>query len=82
VAQAEGDETLGQVPSYGTIRRYLKSQGHHRKRRPKRNAAGARQAEQRLEKLEVRSHETEYVQGLWHADFHHGSWQVLTSEGC
>ena len=83
VAQAEEGETLGQVPSYGTIRRYLKiAQGHHRKRRPKRNTAGARQAEQRLEKLEVRSYETEYVQGLWHADFHHGSWQVLTSEGC
>ena len=81
VAQAEEDESLKPVPSYGTIRRYLKSQGYHRKRRPKHNTAGARQAEQRLEKLEVRSYEVEYVHGLWHADFHHGSRQVLTSEG-
>ena len=81
VAQAEEDESLRPVPSYGTIRRYLKSQGHHRKRRPKRNTAGARQAEKRLEKLEVRSYEVEYAHSLWHADFHHGSRQVLTSEG-
>jgi putative transposase len=30
---------------------------------------------------EVRSFEVEYVGGLWHLDFHHGSRQVLTREG-
>jgi transposase InsO family protein len=82
VAQAEEDEALKPVPSYGTIRRHLKAQGHHRKRRPRRDTPGARQAEQRLEKLEVRSYEAEYVHGLWHADFHHGSRQVLMPSGC
>ncbi len=29
----------------------------------------------------MRSFETEYVHGLWHADFHHGSRKVLTASG-
>jgi transposase InsO family protein len=81
VALSEEDEALGNMPSYGTIRRYLKAQGYHRKRRPKRDTPGARQAERRLEKLEVRSYEVEHVHGLWHADFHHGSHPVLTPSG-
>ena len=81
VALSEEDDALGSLPSYGTIRRYLKAQGYHRKRRPKRDTPGARQAERRLETLEVRSYEAEYVHGLWHADFHHGSHPVLTPSG-
>lgn len=81
VALSEEDEALGSMPSYGTIRRYLKARGYHRKRRPKRETPGARQAERRLENLEVRSYEAEYVHGLWHADFHHGSHKVLTPSG-
>lgn len=69
------------MPSYATIHRYLKAQGYYRKRRPKRETPGARQAERRLEQREVRSYEAEYVHGLWHADFHHGSRQVLTASG-
>jgi putative transposase len=30
---------------------------------------------------EVRSYEVEYVGGLWHADYHHGSLKVLTASG-
>ena len=81
VALSEEDGTLGSIPSYGTIRRYLKAQGYHRQRRPKRDTPGARQAERRLETLEVRSYEAEHVHGLWHADFHHGSHPVLTPSG-
>jgi len=81
VALSEEDGTLGSIPSYATIRRYLKAQGYHRKRRPKRDTPGARQAERRLENLEVRSYEAEHVHGLWHADFHHGSHPVLTPSG-
>jgi hypothetical protein len=33
------------------------------------------------EAREVRSYESEYVNGLWHLDFHHGSLRVLRSEG-
>ena len=80
-AASEQEPTLRPLSSYSTIRRYMKARGYHRKRSPRRDTPGGRQAEARLERLEVRSYETEYVQGLWHTDFHHGSRQVLTSEG-
>jgi len=80
-ALAEEEKALRVIPSYGTIRRYLKARGHHRKRTPKRNTPGARLAEQRLQKLEVRSYEADYVHSLWHADFHHGSRQILLPSG-
>ena len=81
VALAQENEALGPVPSYGTLRRHFKARGYFRKRPPKRDTAGARQAERRLQQREVRSYETEYVHGLWHADFHHGSHKVLTVSG-
>ena len=80
-AASEQEPALRPLSSYSTLRRYMKARGYHRKRSPRRDTPGGRQAEARLERLEVRSYETEYVQGLWHADFHHGSRQVLTSEG-
>jgi len=81
VALSGEDASLGSIPSYATIRRYMKAQGLHRKRPPKRNTAGAEQAERRLESREVRSYEADYVLGLWHLDFHHGSLKVLTPAG-
>ena len=81
VALAGEDVSLGSMPSYATIRRYMKAQGLHRKRPPKRDTAGAEQAERRLESREVRSYEADYVLGLWHLDFHHGSRKVLTPAG-
>jgi len=73
---------LAPVPSYSTIRRYLEAHGL-KKRRPltSRQTAGALLAETRLEEREVRSYEAEYVGGLWHWDFHHGSRKVLTARG-
>jgi len=56
VALAQENEALGPVPSYGTIRRHFKTQGYFRKRPPKRDTEGARQAEQRLQQCEVRSY--------------------------
>lgn len=81
VALSRDDPSLAPLPSYATVRRYLKAQGLHRKRPPKRQTAGAVQAEQRLESREVRSYEADYVLGLWHLDFHHGSLKVLTPAG-
>jgi len=81
LALAGENGALGAIPSYGTVRRHFKAQGYFRKRPPKRDTAGARQAVRRLEQLEVRSYEAEYVHGLWHADFHHGSHKVLTASG-
>jgi transposase InsO family protein len=76
------DASLGPMPSYSTIRRYLKAHGliKHKHRRP-RGTAGAEAATRRLAELEVRSYEAEYVHGLWHLDFHHGSRKILTSRG-
>jgi len=81
VALGEEQAALRPMPSYGTVRRYLKAQGYHRQRRPRRDSPGARQAAQRLERLEVRSYEAEYTHSLWHADFHHGSRKVVTPSG-
>lgn len=80
-ARALQDDRLAPLPSYGTIRRYLKAQGYHRRRPPKRKTPGAEQAVQRLQTREVRSFEAEYSHALWHFDFHHGSHKVLTRTG-
>lgn len=80
VALARTQPELGAVPSYSTIRRWMKSQGLVRHRRFPRTPGGER-AESRLERLEVRSFEAEYVGGLWHLDFHVGRCKVLTKGG-
>jgi len=80
VALAKAQPDLGPVPSYSTIRRWMKSQGLVRHRRFPRTPGGER-AESRLERLEVRSFEVEYVGGLWHLDFHKGRRKVLTKSG-
>ncbi|MBS0486422.1 MAG: transposase [Proteobacteria bacterium] len=69
------------VPSYTTLRRYLRARGMHRQARPKRATEGAVAARDRLEQLEVRSFEVEHVAALWHLDFHHASRRVLTRAG-
>jgi putative transposase len=69
------------LPSYQTLRRYLRANGMHRQARLVRSSAGALAARDRLEQLEVRSYEVEHVNALWHLDFHHGSRKVLTSGG-
>lgn len=80
-ALAEEQLALRPLPAYGTLRRYMKAQGWHRQRRCQPDTPGGRQSAQRLERSEVRSYEAEYVHGLWHADFHHGSLRVLTPSG-
>ena len=72
----------GDMPSYNTLRRYMKSNGfckqHWRKRR---HTEGAILAAERLEKREVRSYEVNHVNALWHLDFHHGSRRILGRDG-
>ena len=70
------------MPSYSTVRRFLKANGLFRRRRvTSRRTEGAERAEARLDDREVRSYEAAYVNGLWHWDFHHGSKKVLTPRG-
>ncbi|OEZ63875.1 MULTISPECIES: DDE-type integrase/transposase/recombinase [unclassified Duganella] len=69
------------LPSYPTLRRYLRAHAMVRQARPASASAGALAARDRREQLEVRSYEVEHVNALWHLDFHHGSRKVLTAGG-
>ena len=77
------DPLLGKLPSYSTIRRFMKANGLHKQTRIRQSkrTAGMLAAEKRLEQREVRSYEVDYIHGLWHLDFHHGSLKILTTEG-
>jgi putative transposase len=82
VALAEKRFDLRPVPSYSTLRRFLKVHGLDKRRRvTTRRTDGAERAEARLFDREVRSYEAEYVNGLWHWDAHWGSKKVLTPRG-
>ena len=80
--QVDDDPRLGPMPGYSTVTRFMRARGLHKKRR--RNAKGRpglARAEARLTHCEVRSYEAEYVNGLWHLDFHEASRSALTSRG-
>jgi putative transposase len=81
-ALATADPSLGRLPSYSTIKRYMRARGLVKKpglrlhQRP-----GEARAQARRQTREVRSYEAQYVGALWHLDFHHGSLRVLTAGG-
>jgi putative transposase len=77
------DNRLGNMPSYSTIRRFMKASSLHKQKRVRQSkrTSGMMAAEKRLEHREVRSYEVDYIHGLWHLDFHHGSLKILTSGG-
>ena len=73
---------LGPMPAYISVLRYMKSHGlFKRPRRGPVHSPGAQAAERRYETREIRSYESEYVNALWHLDFHHGSRRVLLPTG-
>lgn len=79
---AEKEPAVGPCPSYACLARYMKAHGLiKRPRKGPVHSPGARQAEERFEAREVRSYESEYLNALWHADFHHGSRRVLLETG-
>ena len=71
------DESLGPLPSYTTLRRFMAGQGLVKLRRRPSRRAGEEKALARLDRREVRSYEAEHVQGLWHLDFHYGSRTII-----
>lgn len=77
------DPNLGAAPSYPTLRRFMAAQGllRQRRRRGRQERDGEIRAREHALGREVRSFESEYVSGLWHLDFHHGSLKVLRPEG-
>lgn len=81
-ARVEATPTLGSMPSYASIVRFFRANALLRQRRiTSRLTLGEERAAVRLEQREVRSFECDHVNGLWHADFHHGSLPVLTPSG-
>ena len=78
----EQQPQAGPMPSYASLLRCMKSHGlFKRARRGPVHSPGAQAAEHRYQAREVRSYESEYVNGLWHLDFHHGSLRVLLTDG-
>lgn len=73
---------LGPLPSYASVRRYLKAHGLFRSPRARpRPTAGTEAADKRRAGYEIRSYEAAHTNALWHADYHHGSRPVLTRAG-
>lgn len=76
------DATLGRMPAYNTVRRYMvRHDLVPQPAAPPAATPGMARAARHREHLEVRSFEAEYVHGLWHLDFHQGSRKVLTTAG-
>ena len=72
-ALAEQQPELGDACSYSTVKRRMQEQGWYKKKSKRRNPSpGQKLAAERLEQREVRSFESEYVNALWHLDFHQG----------
>ncbi len=74
---------LGSLPSYASVRRYMVGKGLLKKklRKGRKLRDGELRAQERYESREKRGFEDEYVNGLWHLDFHKGSRKILTSDG-
>ncbi len=71
---------LGTPPSYPTVRRYMKGLGFFKRKKP-RNPKGAELVLNQNEEQETRSYEAEYVNSLWHLDFHKNPTKVLVANG-
>ena len=80
--RAQQQPALGPMPAYVSILRFMKALGlFKRPRRGPIHRPGAQAAEERFVSREVRSYQSEYVNALWHLDFHHGSLRVLLDNG-
>jgi hypothetical protein len=82
VALAGTRPELKPMPSYPTLRRFMRVNGLDKRRRvTSRQTDGADRAEDKLADREIRGYEAEYVGSLWHWDCHNGSKKVLTGRG-
>lgn len=78
-ALVDENPALGKAPSYSSVRRHMKERGWHKKKRAR--TSGQKKAAARLEQREVRSFEADYVNSLWHLDFHNCSRTVVDQQG-
>ena len=72
---------LGPLPSYSTLRRWMKAQGLRPKPRQQGLRPGEIEAARRLAIQETRSYEVPHALGLWHADYHHASFRLAGADG-
>ena len=77
LAAGRRDPSLGRLPSYPTLRRYMQATGLVRDRKVSSRGDQCQGHEAR----ETRSFEVDRPNALWHLDFHHGSRRVLTDAG-
>jgi putative transposase len=79
----EREPALGATPSYCSVVRFMKDQGYFKRPRrgPLQSKSAAQATEERIHSREIRSYESQYVNALWHLDFHHGSLRVLVDKG-
>lgn len=81
-ALLEANPTLGKMPSYSSIRRFMKAHGLVKIRRhPNPERPGAKKVEVHFDTREIRSYEAPYVGSLWHLDFHHASRKIIAPSG-
>lgn len=78
--------SLGALPSYGTVCRFMKDRGLLRERRRPRGKEGkdgeeGKDGRAEIVPRETRSYEVAHVNALWHFDFHEGKRKVLTEAG-
>jgi putative transposase len=82
VARARMDAAVEPIPSYQSLRRYMRASGlYRRKRRKLPDTPGGRLSTAHHEQRETRSFEVATVNGLWHLDFHDGSRMVVQPDG-
>lgn len=80
-ARARKDNKLEPVPSYSSVKRYLRSRGMTRRRRVREERPGHYEAQKRMEDREIRSFEYQHAGALWHLDFHHGKIRIIERDG-
>jgi len=76
-ALAKKDPALCPMPSYTTVRRFMKDHGLHRIKKRRHD----KPTDPEVVPRETRSYEVAHVNALWHFDFHEGKRQVITAAG-
>lgn len=69
------------MPSYPSVCRFMKAHALQKQKKKRRRKQRGLQNDCGFESREVRSYEVQYVNGLWHLDFHEGSRRVLMPDG-
>lgn len=76
---ARAHPELRPLPSYASVRRYMQARGLLK--RPRKRKRDSNDPPRGKGHFEVRSYEHEYVNALWHLDFHVGSRALLDHQG-